>query len=100
MAKAICELCGYRSDFGTIEKHHVVPVKITKQAGLPESASTRLCSNCHSEVHNWYSQNVSDTAYDPGTKQFSQKSPLDIVKEYEAAYKVFATYKRGRGNKL
>lgn len=100
MVKETCELCGYQSEFGTIEKHHVVPVKVTEQAGMPEPASVRLCSNCHSEVHTWYSQNVSDMAYDLGAKQFRQKSSVEMAKEYETAYKVFATYKGARRDKV
>ncbi len=96
MEKETCELCGYRSDLVTIETHHIVPTKVTGQAGMPESATVRLCRNCHSEVHTWYSQNVFDIAYDPGTKQFEQKSLVKIVKEYEASYKMFAAYKRGQ----
>ena len=96
MGKEICELCGYRSEPGTIQKHYVVPTKVTQQAGMPESATVRLCSNCRREVDNWYSQNVFDMAYDPGTKRFRQKSFNEMVKEYEAAYRVFATYKKAQ----
>lgn len=96
MGKETCDLCGYRSELGAIEKHHIVPRNITERAGISESATVRLCSNCHREVSNWYSQNVAEMAYDPGTKRFRQKSPNELVKEYEAAYKVFATYKKGQ----
>ena len=96
MAKETCELCGYRSNLGTIEKHHIVPVTVTEQAGMPESATVRLCSNCQREVNIRYSHDVFDMAYDAGTKQFEQKSVNELIKEYEAAYKVFATYKRGQ----
>jgi len=95
MGKEICELCGYRSEPRTIEKHHIVPTKVTELAGMPESAIVRLCSNCHKEVHTWYSENVFDMAYDPGIKRFRQRSPVEMVKEYEAAYRVFAAYKKG-----
>ena len=99
MRKETCELCGYQGEPEAIEKHHIVPRMVTEQAGIPESATMRLCSNCQREVDIWYSQHVSDMAYDPGTKQFKQKSANELVKEYEAAYKVFATYKRGQREK-
>ena len=96
MGKETCELCGCRIDPGTIEKHHIVPIKITEQAGMPESASIRLCPDCHREVHTWYSGNIFEMAYDPETKRFRQKSPLEMVKEYQASYKVFVAYKQGQ----
>ena len=100
MGKETCELCGYRSEVGTIEQHHIVPTKVTGQAGVPESATIKLCRNCHSEVHTWYSQNVFDMVYDAATKRFRQKSVGEMIKEYEAAYKVFAAYKRGQRERV
>ena len=96
MGKETCEFCGCRSELGTIEKHHIVPTKVTEQAGVPESATIGLCSNCHREVHTWYSENVFDMAYNPEIKRFRQKSPVEMVKEYEAAYRVFAAYKKAQ----
>jgi len=96
MGKETCEFCGCRSELGTIEKHHIVPTRVTEQAGVPESATIVLCSNCHREVHTWYSENVFDMAYDPAVKRFRQKSPVEMVKEYEAAHRVFAAYKKGQ----
>ena len=96
MRKETCELCGYQGEPGTTEKYHIVPRKVTEQAGMPESATVRLCSNCQREVNIRYSHDVFDMAYDPGAKQFKQKSVNELVKEYEAAYKVFAAYKRGQ----
>jgi len=96
MARGSCELCGCRIELRTVEKQHIVPTRVTEQAGLPESPSIRLCSNCYKELDTWYSQNVFDMAYDPGTKRFRQKSAVELVEEYESAYKVFATYKKGQ----
>jgi len=96
MGKETCELCGYRGKPGTIGKYRIVPIKVTKEAGLPESEAVRLCSNCHREIGDWYSRNVGDMTYDPRTQQFRQKSANELVKEYEAAYRVFAEYKRGQ----
>ena len=99
MGKGTCELCKHKTEHGATEKHHVVPTDVTEQAGIPESKIVRLCRNCHREVHTWYSENVFDMAYNPETKRFMRKSLVEIVKEYEAAYRVFATYKRGQREK-
>jgi len=96
MGKETCELCGRKSELETIEKHHVVPVEVTEQAGMPESRVVELCCNCHRELHKWYSIKVADMAYDTQIKRFRAKSGVEMVKEYEAAYKVFAEYKKGR----
>ncbi len=96
MAGVTCELCGCRIELKAVEKHHIVPTNVTEQAGMLESATIKLCSNCHKEVHTWYSVNVFDMAYDLRTKRFQQKSLNELVKEYEAAYKVFVAYKKGQ----
>ena len=91
-----CKLCGYVSQLGAIETHHVVPRELTSQANLPDSTTVALCSNCHREVHSWYSKKVFDMTYDTTTKRFRPKSLTEMVKEYEAAYRVFAEYKKGQ----
>jgi len=96
MGKETCELCGYRSQLGAIEKHYIVPKELTSQAGVPDSATVTLCSNCHREVHTWYSKKVFDMAYAPTTKRFRPKSLVEMVKEYEAAYRIFDKYKKGQ----
>ena len=96
MRKERCELCGYRIEPGYIERHHVVPTHVTEQAGLPESQTLRLCSNCHREVHTWYSAKVSDTAYDPKIKRFRTKSWLEMAKEYDSAFNSYMKYKKKR----
>lgn len=94
MGKETCELCGYRSQLEAIEKHHIVPKELTSPAGMPDSATVTLCGNCHREVHDWYSKRVFDMTYDTMTKRFKLKSLAEMVKEYEAAYRLFAEYKK------
>lgn len=96
MRKERCELCGCRIELGSIERHHVVPTMVTEQAGLPESRTLRLCSNCHREAHTWYSAKVSDMAYEPETKRFRAKSWVEMVKEYNSAFNSFTKYKKKR----
>lgn len=95
MGGETCELCEYVSQLGAIEAHHIVPKELTSQAGMPDSATVALCSNCHREVHTWYSKKVFDMTYDTITKRFRSRSVVEMVKEYEAAYRVFAEYKKG-----
>ena len=93
MGKETCELCGYESEVGSIEKHHVVPREVMEQAGLPESRVVRLCCNCHRELHRWYSTKVADVNYDSETKRFRAQSWLEMVKEYQPAFDSFVKYK-------
>ena len=94
MKKYRCEFCACLVEPGVIERHHVVPIMVTEQAGLPESQTLRLCSHCHREVHAWYSAKVSEMAYDLQTKQFRTKSGIEMVKEYDSAFNSFMKYKK------
>lgn len=93
MKEESCELCGYSSRLGTIEKHHIVPTEITEQAGMPHSPTIRLCANCHREAHTWYSIKVADTAYHPETKRFEPKPFSEQIKDYKSAFNTFREYK-------
>ncbi len=94
MRKERCELCGYRIEPGCIERHHVVPTHVTEQAGLPESQTLRLCRNCHREVHLWYSDNVTDVAYNPEYKRFITRSLLEMAKEYDSVFNSYMKHKK------
>ena len=96
MGGETCELCGHVSQLWAIETHHIVPKELTSQAGIPDSATVTLCSNCHREVHTWYSKRVFDMTYDTMAKRFRPRSSVEMVKEYEAAYKAFAEYKKSQ----
>ncbi len=99
MGGETCKLCGYVSQLWAIETHHIVPKELTSEAGMPDSATITLCGNCHREVHTWYSKKVFDMTYDPATKRFRPKSVVEMVKEYEVAYRVFTQYKKGQRKK-
>ncbi len=94
MGGETCELCGYVNGLRAIGPHHIVPRELTSRAGMPDSATVTICSDCHKEVHSWYSRKVFDMTYDPGVKRFRPKFLVEMVKEYEAAYKGFAEYKK------
>lgn len=96
MGGEICELCGNKVQLRAIESHHIVPQELTSPAGMPDSATVRLCPNCHQEVHTWYCKKVFDQAYNIMNQRFEPKPPAKMVKEYELTYNAFAEYKRGQ----
>jgi len=89
-----CELCGHVGKLGAAATHRIVPREFTSQAGMPDSATVPLCRNCRREVHAWYSKKVFGMAYDATLKRFRPRSSAEMVKEYEAVYRVFARYKK------
>ncbi len=94
MKKEVCEACGHASKSEDLEKHHIVPTQVTKEAGMPESQTVELCPDCLQEVHKWYSVKIVPRSYDVTTKKFVVMSPLEIVKEYQYAFSSFAEYKK------
>ena len=93
MGRDACEICGYQSQLGAIEKHHIIPIEVTEEAGIQKSQTVDLCCNCHREVHAWYSAKVMDIAYDPASQRFKDKSSLETVKAFQAAFNSFSKYK-------
>ena len=94
MGKEICELCGCNSEYGILEKHHIVPVEITKPAGFLEARVVKICRNCLQELNRWNKLKVRDTVYDAKIKRFRAKSPLEMTREYEISYRMFTEYKK------
>ena len=94
MTRETCEICRYRFEAEAMEPHHIVPQQITEEAGMPESQIIRLCPNCHQEIHSWYRAKVPHIRYDIMTKQFVEKSCLEMIREYQATFHGFAEYKR------
>jgi len=100
MGGETCELCGHTGKRWAVATHHIVPKDFTSGAGMPDSATVALCRNCHEEMHTWYSKKVFDSTYDTGLKRFRPRSSVEMVKEYESAYRVFAEYKRGQRKRV
>jgi len=63
---------------------------------MSDSTSVVLCSNCYTELLAWYDKKIYSMAYEPEMKRFRPRSPDEMVREYEAAYRAFAEYKRGQ----
>ena len=100
MREETCELCGHKGQPATMEIHHIVPKDLTEQAGMRASQVVRLCCDCHREVHAWYKAKVSDVVYSAKTKEFRQRSWLEMVKEYQSAFNSFVKCNKGREEAL
>ena len=94
MAKDRCEICGYEDEAGSVKKYHVIPQEIMEQAGVTHTRIRKLCQNCQDELNHWYATNVSDITYDTGIQRFRNKSPQEILREYEVSFQSFTRHKR------
>ena len=94
MAEETCEVCGYRSLLGAVEKHHIIPKEITEQAGIKDSPTLRMCCNCRKELETWYSAKVAKMVYDARVPQFRYKTSMEMVEEYEFVFRGFLDYKK------
>ena len=96
MGDETCEVCGYQSQLGAVEKHYVIPNDVTQQAGISESHTIRMCCNCRRELDIWYSAKVARMVYDTRLPQFRYKTSVEMVQEYESVFKGFLDYKKRR----
>jgi hypothetical protein len=92
--RKICEVCGCAVSPGELVIHRIVPEEIAKQVGILDVRKVVLCLNCGNQIQDWYNKRVFSMSYDDKTNRFIPKSSTEMVKEYEAAYKAFATYKK------
>lgn len=95
MVTKACELCRHEVELGVIQKHYIVPEEVRGQAGIQRGEIVRLCPSCSQELNRWNLTKVSDSIYNTTTKRFRDKTPREIAREYEVAYKLFAQYKKG-----
>ncbi|OGO32448.1 MAG: hypothetical protein A2Z29_06345 [Chloroflexi bacterium RBG_16_56_11] len=96
MGEEICEVCGYRSQLGGVEKRPIFPREIIEQAGITRWQVISICSNCQAELNKWYALKVAAMAYDAGMQRFSYKTSGQMVEEYQAAFDSFTGYKKRR----
>ncbi len=94
MRTYICDVCGYKDTSNNIKKYNITPQEITEEADIKQSKIVKLCPVCRKELDKWYSKNISHTTYDSRTKRFREKTPTEMVREYEIAYRSFARYKK------
>lgn len=96
MIKSTCEVCGYESQRGDINKYHIVPREVMKEIDKLRSRKIALCNNCHRELDELCAKAVADMTYDTRMKRFRLKAPQEMVKEYKTTYQRFARYKKER----
>lgn len=96
MEKKTCDICGHAVNTEDVVVHRIIPEEAARQAGIFDFRTATLCPDCSNEVQIWYGKRVYSVSYEDSTKRFMPKSPSDIVKEYEAAYRAFAAYKNRR----
>jgi len=96
MAEKTCQICGCELKPKAIVRYPVVPAEIIEEAGIQRSKNVWLCADCREELERWYESEVAGMTYDTGIKRFKSRSPLEMVREYEAAYKRFARYTKER----
>ena len=94
MQRKTCGVCGHTVELGELIIHRIVPEEIAGQAGILDVRKVVLCLNCGNQIQDWYNKKVFSMKYDAKTNQFIPKSSAEMVKEYEAAYKAFAAYKK------
>ena len=94
MGEEICEVCGYRSQLGAVKKYPVIPDEITEQSGMSKSQISSMCTNCRIELDKWYSIEVNRMVYDEMDQRFRDRTPAEMVDEYQAAFKGFKGYKK------
>ena len=96
MWQGACALCGHLARHETLKKHYVVPIELTRKAGMPDATAVYLCDDCYTEINTWYASNVSTLIYKPESKRFESKSVIELVREYENVYRAFAEYRKQR----
>ena len=96
MGKDSRDVCRHKMEPGSARKHDIIPEVFTELCGISDSGSVILCVNCYKEVHDWYLRRVYNLTYDYETKRFKYKSPKEMVKEYQSAFRSFVKYKSKR----
>ena len=96
MGEETCEICGYRSQLGAVEKHDAIPNEAMQQAGMSESHTVRMCCNCRRELDTWYSAKVAKMVYDTVAQRFRYKTSVEMVEEYQSVFNGFVNFKKRR----
>lgn len=94
MPRQICEICGRTVNPEDVVRHRIVPEEVVRQAGILDLRTATLCRLCGSQIQDWYNKKVYSMSYDDRAGRFVAKSPAEMIKEYETAYKAFVAYKK------
>lgn len=87
-----CEFCRISYPSTRLIEHHIVPEDIIQKTSLVKDRTIELCFSCHRSLHNWNAHNVSWVRRESVAKRHRAKSLVDVVKEYESAYRNFIEY--------
>jgi hypothetical protein len=96
MREKTCDICGHVVNPEDVVIHRIIPEEVAKQAGIFDFRTAILCTDCSNEVQTWYGKRVYSMNYKDGAKRFMLRSPAQMAKEYEAAYRAFIEYKKRR----
>ena len=96
MREKTCDICGHLVNPEDVVIHRIIPAEVARQAGIFNFRTATLCTDCSNEVQTWYEKRVYSMNYKDGVKRFMLRSPAQMVKEYEAAYRAFIEYKTRR----
>ena len=94
MGEEICGVCGYRSQLGAVEKHHVIPDEIARQTSVPKPQILKMCCNCRQELDTWFSAKVTEMVYDTKAQRFRARTQDEMVEEYQSVFNGFVNYKK------
>jgi len=94
MWEKTCDICGHAVNPEDLVIHRIIPEEVARQAGIFDFRTATLCPDCSNEVQTWYGKRVYRVSYEDRVKRFTPRSPADIVREYEAAYRAFVAYKK------
>jgi len=90
-----CEACGkvfnrhYAKDFS------LIPPEVAALHGISDSKNFIICLECSRKLPVWYQKMVSTTTYDNDIKHFRDRTPGELIKEYQSAFTRFSNhYKR------
>jgi len=96
MGKKACEICRREANAEDLVIHHVIPEEIASQVGILDTRTVLLCIDCSHKFQAFCSSKVHDLRYDDIAQRFIHKSPAELIKEYEVAYKAFVAYTKWR----
>ena len=94
MAEEICDICGYRSYLGAVQKHQIIPGNITCAANVSEPQTIKMCYNCRRELDMWYSIKIVEMTFDAKVPCYRYKTPLELLEHYRKVFAGFKNHKK------
>ena len=94
MKTIVCEACGklFSGRYAVI--FPVVPNEVATLQGIHDSRTVTICLECSHQLPTWYQKTISTIVYNDNKKHFRDKTPNELVKEYEFAFESFTNFQR------